>query len=1249
MNRTKLKNYAPQARRDFIQAVTDRAAFYGLSAKKTEPVIEQGDVAIIGGRAFPRSVVPKRQSLIGRIERQGFQQTMEAMAYTWFNRFVAIRFMELHGYFDHGYRVLSHPENKQTPEILEHAEHVELPGLDRDKVIELKLDGRKEQELYRMLLVAQCNALHAAMPFLFEKIDDETELLLPDNLLHSDSLIRRLVREIDEEDWRQVEIIGWLYQFYISEKKDEVIGKVVKSEDIPAATQLFTPNWIVKYLVQNSVGRMWLQTYPDSPLRSKMEYYIEPAEQTEEVKAELAAITPAAIDPETITVLDPACGSGHILVEAYDLLKEIYLERGYRLRDIPRLILSKNLFGLDIDDRAAQLAAFALLMKARADDRRIFERMNEERGATSENGSYSAFPNVLAIQESAHLNVEQLVSDLLNAPAQPKPMIDNGQLFNDFSMQPSVVIENAKTAKSVDPAIFNLQSSISNLLLLFRDAKTFGSLISVPDDIARGLPAIEALVNEQLQSENLLEHSIGDAVLPFVKQARIMAREYDCVITNPPYMGRKFFNPRVKQSLKVAFPNNREDLYGCFIQRNLDLCKRHGSAALITWQTWMFQPTYEKIREYIVSYHVIDSLVHNGRGVFGSDFGSCAFVIRKHHLPSHKGNFRRLFENQGSVLSNEDLAVRFFQSNDFVVSTADFKKIPTSPITYHASRKVLDIFSQSPNLEVIGKPCSGIQTGDNDFFLKQWFEVSIKRIGFGVTDNEQAKQSGFKWFPHKKGGDFRRWYGNCDYVMDWENGGSKIISHPSARPQNISFLFKESVTWSHTSISAFSARYSEAGFTFNVEGPSFFSESPKFFLGYFCSNVVLHFMTLMNPALHFLVGTVALLPYDEKKVQPTKSQVEELTEQCIAIARSDWDSLETAWGFEAFPLLRSDLRAATAKQSFLNWHAHCQANIRRMQELETENNRLFIEAYGLQDELSPEVPEDQITLARADREADIRRLVSYAVGCMMGRYSLDRPGLVYAESGGVGFDPSAYVTFPADADGIAPAMDAEWFADDAANRFVEFIGKAWPAERYSTGSGSDLVDSAVSKLADPVATAPGTVPTARLLEENLRYVAESLNPARNEEPRETIRRYFAQSFFKDHLKTYKKRPIYWLFSSGKQRAFQCLVYLHRYHEGTLARMRTEYVIPLQGKLAARIQQLETGKSASTSTSHRKKIEKEQDTLKKQQAELVAFDEKLRHFADQRIRLDLDDGVKVNYGKFGDLLAEVKTITGGGEE
>ncbi len=520
MNRNKLKTYAPQARREFIKAVTDRAGFYGLTKKKIEPVTEQGDVAVIGGKAFPKSVAAKRNLLEQRIARQGFEQVMEAMAYTWFNRFVAIRYMELHGYLDHGYRVLSNPDGSTTPEIIEHAEHVDLPGLKREEVIELKLEGNKEAELYDKLLLAQCHALYKAMPFLFEPIDDETELLLPDNLLHSDSLIRKLVAEIPEEDWQEVEIIGWLYQFYISEKKDQVIGKVVKSEDIPAATQLFTPNWIVKYLVQNSLGRQWMATYPDSSLKTQMEYYIEPAEQTPEVQEQLKAITPTELNPEDLTLLDPACGSGHILVEAYDLMKAIYQERGYRAKEIPRLILEKNLFGLEIDDRAAQLAAFALMMKARADDRRIFEA--------------DVQPQVLAIQESKGLDAKE-ITEALNQPIFKGEAPPPKSLFEEIDDEKAPLFSRKNMS---EPGQIPL-TDVTQLIDLFEHGKTFGSLIQVPEKLAEKLPAIAERAEAVMTHGGMFEKAAVWRSRLLLETSYVLSHTYRCIVTNPPYMGRK--------------------------------------------------------------------------------------------------------------------------------------------------------------------------------------------------------------------------------------------------------------------------------------------------------------------------------------------------------------------------------------------------------------------------------------------------------------------------------------------------------------------------------------------------------------------------------------------------------------------------------------------------------------------------------------------------------------------------------------
>ncbi len=1159
MNRSALKTYAPKARLDFIRAVTDRAAFFGLTPKRTEPMQETGDVVIIGGRAFPKVVVQQRRSLEGRIQRQGFDQVMEAMAYTWFNRFVALRYMELHGYLDHGYRVLSHPEGKATPEIVEHAEHVTLPGLDAQQVINLKLDGTKEAELYRLLLVAQCNALHQAMPFLFEKIADETELLLPDNLLHSDSVIRKLVNEIEEADWQQVEIIGWLYQHYVNDEKatlDSELkkGKAVASKDIPAKTQLFTHNWIVKYLLQNSLGHQWLTAYPDSALRQLMEYYIEPAEQTDEVKAQLATITPKALDPETLTLLDDACGSGHILVEAYDLFKAIYQERGYRSKDIPRLILQKNLFGLEIDDRAAQLAAFALLMKARADDRRIFDDRIQ--------------PNVLAIQDSKGLESLLTLDPGVAAVAGNLPFADS-DLFPDTKQQLTL---NKPTKGS---PLAEVEPCLRELIKLFEHGKTFGSLIRVPPALVAQLPAARQSIEAMIAKQQLWEHQAAAILSSLVKQAELLASRFDVVVANPPYLGGKGLPDSLKQFAKEQFLRSKADLYSMFIERGFDLATPTGYNALITMETWMFLYSYEQMREHTLRDRTIQSLVHmpyEGRGKtsLGINFGTAATIFRCRPINGYKAHFCYV---RHTDITEDGFPVEFpVRNNRLGYQVVDhFSQIPGAPVAYWLCNAARQAFVEGSLLETIAPPKIGMRTGDNTRFLRRWHEVSLSRIGLGFRSAQEALASQKKWFPYNKGGDFRRWYGNNDYVVNWERDGAEIKAETKKKYpdlgdnlgwkiSNESFYFLPAITWTFVSSASFGVRKTFEGFLFDVGGSCTFPQPSdlNFVLGFLCSKVALYFMQALNPSLNFQVGDVAKLPVLTRNLSSCRARISDIVDQCVMIYREDWDLYETSWDFQQMALLQPS-GCRTVGDSWSKWEKTTTARRDRVNDLERQLNRLFVGAYGLEGELSIDVTEGEITLARASRVQDAQRLISYSIGCMMGRYSLDKPGLVYAHSRNEGFDASQYRTFPADADGIIPLSELAWFPDDATERFVEFIAKAWPREH---------------------------------LEENLKFIADSLGPNRDEHPRDTIRRYLATGFYKDHLSTYKKRPIYWLFFSGKQRAFQCLVYLHRYHDGTLARMRTEYVIPLQGKIAHRIEQLAGDITAATSSSHRRKLEKE---------------------------------------------------------
>lgn len=1176
MNKAKLKAYAPQARKDFIAAVTARANQLGLSEKagklELAPAEKGGDVVVIAGQPWPAKVQGQREQLIRRIRKDGFAQTMEAVAYTWFNRFAALRFMEIHDYLGHGHRVLSSREGG-LPEILTHATELaqsgELPGLNATQVTELKLAGNKDGELYKMLLVAQCNALSGAMSFLFEHIDDETELLLPDNLLRTDSIIAKLVDAIPEEDWQQVEIIGWLYQFYISEKKDEVIGKVVKSEDIPAATQLFTPNWIVQYLVQNSVGRLWLMANPASTLKSQWAYYIEPAVQTPEVNAKLDVLIQTRMDedggslnPETITVLDPACGSGHILVVAYDVLKNIYLERGYRVRDIPRLILEKNLYGLDIDDRAAQLSGFALLMKARADDRRLLNDPPQL--------------NILSLQEGKGLDLDQLATQL---------------------------------------APFGVERTLLKWLLdTFAHAKTFGSLIQIPQHLNAELGSVADDLQQASQNGDLYAQAAAEDLLPLVQQAKVLGMQFDAVVTNPPYMGGKGMLPDVKGFAREWYPRSRTDLFAMFMERGFLSTKSSGFLAMVTMQSWMFLSSYAELRDEIIGRRSIFSFLQIGYNSFpemnSKIAQACAFSVNATGIDGLRASFGDL--NNG-VPQSADKRELFAQGDfsRYEIEQTAFRKVPGSPLIYWASKGIIDLFASHPSLGEKIYLREGIHTANNEKFLRFWYEVSIKRCKFNAKNYSEVDSSGARWVPYNKGGSFRKWFGNNELVVAYDelsrNEMSSLKGH--VRPSQ-GLYFKPGGTWSALTSGNFGVRYYPDGFLFDSKGQVAVGPDYEYIVALMNSKLMMALAKLIMPTLDYKCGDVKKLPF----IEADPVRVKDNGLQMLSIAKKDWDAYETSWDFQGLELC--SVNSCSLENAWSTHSASCVRNFESMKSLEYENNSLILNASGLGEELSPEVPEEQITLARADREKDCQRLISYIIGCIMGRYSLDEPGLIYAHAGNAGFDDTRYKTFPSDADGIVPLTDELWFEDDAANRVREFLLAVWDAET---------------------------------LGENMAWLADSLGKKPSEPPEETIRRYLADKFFKDHLQTYKKRPIYWLFSSGKQGAFQALVYLHRYHEGTLARMRAEYVVPLTGKIQSRIDMLEKDAAVATSTAVRNKLNKEIEGLRKKHVELLGYDEKLRHYADMRIKFDLDDGVKVNYGKFGDLLAEVKAVTGGSSD
>ena len=1048
----------------------------------------------------------------------------------------------------------------------------------------MQLAGNQDNALYKLLLVAQCNELSRSMPFLFERIDDETELLLPDNLLRTDSIIAKLVAGVPEDDWQEIEVIGWLYQFYISEKKDQVIGKVVKSEDIPAATQLFTPNWIVQYMVQNSVGRLWLMANPQSTLAQAWPYHITPAEQTPEVQAQLDALIQTRVsedgdtlNPESITVLDPACGSGHILVVAYDVLKAIYLERGYQPRAIPRLILEKNLYGLDIDDRAAQMAGFALLMKARADDRRLFT-------ATDDAGNLQPPKlNVLSLQESKGLSVDELATHL--AP---------------FKVQ---------------------RATITALVEVFEHAKTFGSLIQIPYALKTHLAVLPEVLALARQSGDMYAHAAADDLLPLVQQAQVLAMQFDAVVANPPYMGNKYLAPALKIFLKDHYSGFEKDLFSAFMIRDLSLAKPSGQLGFMSPFVWMFIGSYEELRNRLLDDATLTSLIQlEYSGFEGATVPICTFTLDKHHFGGFSGSYVRLSNFRGADQQGPRTleAIRNPNCDWLYIAQPDtFKNIPGSPIAYWASESTVNSFKTGVPLGDVADPRKGMVTADNPRFVRSWYEVSCAKIGLNIPSRELARLSGKKWFPLLKGGEYRKWYGNHDFVVNWEQDGFELLNMKGngykvgSTNHNIEYIFKTALVWTKITSSLQSFRFAPVGYIFH-DASGLCPAKNKIYeadiLGFLNSKVSEHLLKITSPTLNLNPGDLSNLP-----IVTVDSTTSLNISNCIDISKNDWNFFEGSWDFKFPPYVKFDGAKMKIANSWAIWQDESLSRINLVKSAEESINQFFIGAYGLQSELSPEVPESQITLARADREKDCQRLISYAIGCMMGRYSLDEPGLIYAHAGNVGFEPGRYATYPADADGIVPTTDELWFADDACSRIREFLRAVW---------GPDT------------------------LEENMAWLAESLGTKATENPDETIRRYIADKFFKDHLQTYKKRPIYWLFSSGKHGAFQALVYLHRYNESTLARMRAEYVIPLTAKMASRLELLEQDANAAASAAARTKSRKQIESLRKKQTELLAFDEKLRHFADMRITLDLDDGVKVNYGKFGDLLDGVKLVTGG---
>ncbi|HJI32644.1 MAG TPA: BREX-1 system adenine-specific DNA-methyltransferase PglX [Lachnospiraceae bacterium] len=1189
MDKNAIKKFAVWARTELIARVSLKGMEYGI----TEDNIEDASADSVGGKVLTADEKKQRQALIAEINDKGYKQVMEEVAYTWFNRFSALRFMEVNGYLPSRVRVFTDEENNFKPQIITEAIHLDLDGLDMEKVYELK-GAEKTEELYKYLLIVQCNALNKILPGMFQRIADYTELLLPDNLLREGSVIQQMIELIPEDDWKDaVQIIGWLYQYYNSEKKDDVFAALKKNvkitkENIPAATQLFTPDWIVRYMVENSLGRLWLEGHPDvkeqllpteeeqsvyaagnrDPEDTKWHYYLEEAEQEPEVQAQLSEIRKeyAALTPDQLKVIDPCSGSGHILAYMFDVLMKIYESYGYTTREAVASIVENNLYGLDIDDRAAQLAYFAVMMKARQYDRRFFSRGIQ--------------PHVYAIVESNH--VDKFAVDYFC----------NG---------------DAKLTAAMDTIISELH-----------DAKEYGSILTVTPQDWSALYERFAEITEDI---NMSRDTALREVLPLVQVAEALAQKYDVVVTNPPYMGASNMNPKLNEFIKNNYADYKSDFFSAFVIHASQMTKQSGYCGFFTPYVWMFIQSYEKMRNYLYNQATIETLIQFEYSAFEeATVPVCTFAFQNRHIQK-KGCYLRLVDFRGGMEVQRQKTLEAIENHNcgfyYEQNADDFSKIPGSPVAYWLSDTMFDIFKNSKTLSDVAKPRQGLATSDNDRFLKLWHEIDFSKIGFGITSIDDDRKFEYKWFPCTKGGSFRRWYGNNDYIVNWENDGEEIKAYAAKlyrnytrTIKNIPFYFRKGLTWSTISSGLFSLRYVPEGFVFETKGAMCYVDDKYLYsvLALYNTKVMQQFLAVVSPTLDYHEGPLGRTPI----LLEDNSEIDEITKNCITISKNEWDSFENSWDYNVHPLI--ELRTETEcvrvheqqnyhiKEVYLVWSQLCDKRFQQLKDNEEKLNRHFIDVYNLQDELTPEVEDKDVTVRKADLGRDIRSFISYAVGCMFGRYSLDEDGLAYA---GGEWDANKYASFAADKDNIIPICDDEYFEDDIVGLFVEFV---------KTVYGADTLD------------------------ENLKFIADALGG--KGQPKDVIRNYFLSDFYSDHCKIYQKRPIYWLFDSGKKNGFKALIYMHRYQPDTIARIRTDYVHEQQARYRTAIADLEQ-RIANASTGERVKLNKKLTTLQAQDTEIRTYEEKIHHLADQMISIDLDDGVKKNYAIFQDVLAKIK--------
>lgn len=1243
MNKTAIKNFAIWARNKLIADICYRAGLMGITEKGIADPLPQStldaqfyDIGAAEPYLVAGEAIKQRRQLVSAIREKeadtdyatAYQYIMEEVAYTWFNRLIAVRFMEVNDYLPSHLRVLSSESGKVEPDLVTTPFDADLPftAEEEARIIQCKQDNKLD-ELFRFLFIKQCNALNEILPGLFEKTTDYTEVLLNLSVVDQEGVVYKLTHDIPEKDFNieqggQVEIIGWLYQYYNTEPKAAAFaknGKITK-EEIPAVTQLFTPDWIVRYMVENSLGRLWLEGHPDSDLRKNWKYYLDEAPQEPEVQAKLATIRKeyAALSPEDLTLIDPCVGSGHILVYAFDVLMQIYESVGYSQRDAAKSILEHNLYGLDIDDRAYQLAYFAVMMKARQYNRRIL------------NGENTC--HVYAIQESNPINRAHL---------------------KFFGAGLSDLEKN--TAKM----------QLESLLDILTDAKEYGSILNVPEYnwalLRRFVDDIDDEVQISLESAGV--EQTAEELQNLIDLGETMARKYWVTCTNPPYAGVSNLSAAMRQYVKDNYPNSKADLFAVFIEHCGQMTKHTGYQSMITQYVWMYKTVYRDFRLSRLNESQIINMAHLGTGAFdeigGEVVDTTAFVLSPNILSGYESVFAKLIGYPDEKTKATALAAK---QNRYSAKQKNFFNVADYIYAYWVSDIVFNILATVPQLDSIASARKGLTTGDNDQFVRIWNEVVWNKTS--LTNSKNAK-----WFPMTKGGDFRKWYGNNNYVVNWENSGFEICNFKDengklrSRPQNISFYFKEAISWNDTGAKDLAFRYQDNKFIPNASGPCVYADNTHliYFMGLFNSKVSRVIMEVLAPGIKFEVGQIAKYPVIVNKDR--MKQVCSISEENLTYSKADWDAMETSWDFKTHPLIKLKMAGAYAwgdnepamriESAYKAWEETCEGRFQKLKANEEELNRIFIDIYGLQDELTPDVEDKDVTVRKADLQRDIKSLLSYAVGCMFGRYSLDVPGLVLAgqpfEEKFVHASNAVTGTGVLGAPGLLRAPGALYLrTEDGVKQctFAPDVDNVIPItdEEY-------LEDDIIARLCDWLKVVYG----ADTLEANLDYIAKALGN-KGSTSREVIRNYFVNDFFKDHCQTYSvtgsgKRPIYWLFDSGKQNGFKALVYLHRYTPDTIGTLRVDYLHKMQRVYESEINRMQDMMDHITNAREAAAASKRKDKLTKQLKECRDYDEKISHLALSRIALDLDDGVKVNYrklqtaadGKFYEVLADSKNI------